>query len=148
MPNWYGGDDIPDQSGRTILITGGTSGLGLSAAKSLVARGASVVITGRNPQKGEKYAFIRKVDRSVACCHKHKACPGIQDAFWLRRAVSGIRAYTDRGDVEFLKCDVSDLRSETIMGACPSLLISLSKAALSRTFLGIFAAVQSCEALC
>ena len=56
MPNWYGGDDIVDQTGRTILITGGTSGLGLSAAKSLAARGANLIITGRTPQKGEKYA--------------------------------------------------------------------------------------------
>ena len=54
MPSWYGGDDIADQTGRTILITGGTSGLGLSAAKSLAARGANVVITGRTPLKGDK----------------------------------------------------------------------------------------------
>ena len=34
-----------------VVITGGTSGLGLAAAQRLVAGGASVVIIGRNPDK-------------------------------------------------------------------------------------------------
>ena len=54
MPLWYGGSDISDQTGRTVIITGGTSGLGLSTAKSLASRGAEVIITGRSPAKGEK----------------------------------------------------------------------------------------------
>ncbi len=54
MPLWYGEADIADQSGRTVIITGGTSGLGLAAAKSLTSRGAQVIITGRSPTKGEK----------------------------------------------------------------------------------------------
>ena len=37
--------------GRTILIIGGTSGLGLSAAKRLVEAGANVVVTGRSQEK-------------------------------------------------------------------------------------------------
>ena len=57
MPLWYGGDDVPDQSNRTIIITGGTSGLGLSTAKSLTSRGAQVVITGRSPAKGDRSAL-------------------------------------------------------------------------------------------
>lgn len=38
----------PDLSGRRILITGGTSGLGLAAARMATAAGASVAITGRD----------------------------------------------------------------------------------------------------
>ena len=35
-------------SGKQILITGGTSGIGLAAAEALVALGANVTIVGRN----------------------------------------------------------------------------------------------------
>ena len=35
--------------GRTALVTGGSRGIGLAIARSLVARGARVVVTGRKP---------------------------------------------------------------------------------------------------
>jgi hypothetical protein len=43
--------NIADQSGRRFLITGATSGLGLAAARALVAKGADVTITARNEKK-------------------------------------------------------------------------------------------------
>jgi len=40
--------------GRTILITGGTSGIGFELAKRLIARRNTVIITGRDKQKLEE----------------------------------------------------------------------------------------------
>lgn len=36
---------------KTILITGGTSGIGLEMARQLLPRGSTVLITGRDPEK-------------------------------------------------------------------------------------------------
>ena len=51
MAKWTAAD-IPDQTGRTIVITGANSGLGLRSAEALAAKGARVLMACRNAAKG------------------------------------------------------------------------------------------------
>ena len=45
---------------KKIVIIGGTTGIGLSAAKSFIANGANVVAIGRNPQSAQAASSILK----------------------------------------------------------------------------------------
>ncbi len=48
--------DLPDQSGRTVIVTGASSGLGLIVARELAAAGARVVLAVRDVAKGRQVA--------------------------------------------------------------------------------------------
>src|ERR1700744_971569 len=42
--------------GKTVLVTGGTSGIGEAIARAYAAEGADVVITGRSEERGRRIA--------------------------------------------------------------------------------------------
>ena len=54
-PRWTAGD-LPDLSGRSVVVTGASSGLGEATARELARAGARVVLAVRNPAKGEQVA--------------------------------------------------------------------------------------------
>ncbi len=51
-PSRWTAADMPDQSGRTIIVTGANSGLGFQTALELARHGAHVVMTVRDESKG------------------------------------------------------------------------------------------------
>jgi NAD(P)-dependent dehydrogenase (short-subunit alcohol dehydrogenase family) len=56
MANKWTAADIPSQSGKTAVVTGANSGLGLFTARELARAGAKVVMAVRNTEKGESAA--------------------------------------------------------------------------------------------
>jgi NAD(P)-dependent dehydrogenase (short-subunit alcohol dehydrogenase family) len=66
---WTAGD-IPDQTGRTFVVTGANSGLGLETTRQLVRHGGHVVMAVRDEAKGRRAltslgagsAEVRRVD--------------------------------------------------------------------------------------
>jgi NAD(P)-dependent dehydrogenase (short-subunit alcohol dehydrogenase family) len=46
--------DMPDQTGKLAIVTGGNSGVGFETAKALANAGAQVIVAARTEQKGQE----------------------------------------------------------------------------------------------
>ncbi len=55
MPRWTPAN-MPDQAGRIVVVTGGSSGIGAEAADALAGRGAQVVLAVRAEARGDAVA--------------------------------------------------------------------------------------------
>ena len=83
-------DDVllgSDLSGRTFLVTGGTTGLGFETVRALAAAGATVVTTARSEEKGRD-----------TCDRVRALVPDAEVSFEICElgSLASVRAFTDR----------------------------------------------------
>lgn len=93
----WGVENVPDQSGKTFVITGSNSGIGLEAARVLARKGAEVVLACRSQEKGR-----RAMESIVAETPGAKVKLMSLDLASLR----SVRAFADRFRSEHGRLDV------------------------------------------
>lgn len=86
--------DIPDQTGRTVLVTGANSGLGLRTAEVLAARGATVLLACRSAERGRR-ALARVAEQAAA--EPALVSLDLADLASVRRAADDVRDRTGDG---------------------------------------------------
>lgn len=91
MSDWTAAD-LPSFTGRTVIVTGANSGLGLVTARELAGAGAKVILAVRNTAKGDEAAAaitgdveVRKLD--------------LQDLASIREFADGFSGSGDTVDV-------------------------------------------------
>jgi NAD(P)-dependent dehydrogenase (short-subunit alcohol dehydrogenase family) len=91
------GADVPDQSGRTAVVTGANSGLGLVTASVLASRGATVILACRDLAKAEWAADQIRGGSPGASVHVLRL--DLASLGSVREAASEIRATWPRLDL-------------------------------------------------
>ncbi len=90
-------DDMPDQTGRTVLVTGANSGLGLRTAEGLARRGAKVLMGCRNAEKAG--VACEAVDRVASGPPPEVVALDLSDLDAVAECAAKVQASVDRLDV-------------------------------------------------
>ena len=84
--------DIPDQTGRTAVITGANTGLGYETAAALAAKGAHVVLAVRNLDKGKDAARPHRTGHPRRQRRRAGARPDVAGLHPRRRRRAAVRS--------------------------------------------------------
>jgi NAD(P)-dependent dehydrogenase (short-subunit alcohol dehydrogenase family) len=85
-------DDIPAQAGRTVLVTGANSGLGLQSAEVLAGKGARVLLGCRSAERGEQ--ALHKVSAVAAGPAPELVRLDLSELSSVREAAATVRELT------------------------------------------------------
>jgi NAD(P)-dependent dehydrogenase (short-subunit alcohol dehydrogenase family) len=88
---------IPDQSGRVVLVTGANSGLGKITARELARAGATVLLTARDQAKCDSAEAEIRV--AVPAAKLEARVLDLADLGSVRKLAAGVAANHDRLDV-------------------------------------------------
>lgn len=99
--------DVPDQAGRTAVVTGATSGLGLHTARVLAGRGAEVILACRDAAKAEQAASQIRAGHPAASVRLVQL--DLARLASVREAASEIRAACPRLDLLINNAGVMDV---------------------------------------
>jgi NAD(P)-dependent dehydrogenase (short-subunit alcohol dehydrogenase family) len=86
-----------NMQGKVCLITGATSGIGLESARALAAQGATVVLSGRDPGRGE--AALAEVRRTVPDAKLDLMLADLTSLASVRKLAGDFKAKYSRLDV-------------------------------------------------
>ncbi len=86
-------------TGKTVVVTGGTAGIGEAAARHLAGLGATVGLVGRDPERGRAVANSLTNDANTGGAELFLA--DLSDLSDVRRLASEIQTRFDRVDVLF-----------------------------------------------
>jgi NAD(P)-dependent dehydrogenase (short-subunit alcohol dehydrogenase family) len=89
--------DVPDQSGRTAVITGGNTGLGLAAATALARHRATVVLASRSPARVAD--AVTRIRRQVPAADVDTVQLDLASLASVRRAAEQLHASHPRIDL-------------------------------------------------
>ena len=65
---------IPDLAGKTVLITGGSTGIGAAVARGFAEQGSRVAI-GYNSSADNAHALVKEIKAAGGEAHAHKLSP-------------------------------------------------------------------------
>ena len=107
---------MPDMQGKTVVVTGGNSGIGFETAAALAAMGARVIVTARNADKG-RAAVAAVAQRAGSDPQVQLVVFDLADLASVRRGAAEILEQAPRLDVLVNNAGlVLSERSETVDG--------------------------------
>jgi len=75
-------EDMPDQTGRTFVVTGANSGLGYETARRVARKGGRVIMTARDQGKGD--AAVERLKREHPDADAELRLLDLADLDWVR----------------------------------------------------------------
>ena len=89
--------DVPDQQGRTVVITGANTGVGFETAKVLAASSATVVLASRDPERAGR--AVQRLEADLPAARLDTITLDLASLASVRSAAAELRSRHARVDV-------------------------------------------------